>query len=73
MIGLVTQMTNVKPGDRFSKIGALRTVWVVEGRAPTPNELPPHVYLVDESDPHHRVTLSISALLDRRMYRRVAE
>jgi hypothetical protein len=66
-------MTNVELGDRFAKIGAISSVWVVEGLAPTPHGLPQHVFLVDESDPHHRVTMSISALSDGRMYRKVKE
>ena len=66
-------MTNVKPGDRFTKNSSHSTVWVVESYAPTSQGLPPHVYLVDESDTHHRVTISISALLDGGMYTKVEE
>ncbi len=63
-------MREVNQGDRFTKIGDHGPVWVVSGSAPIPADLPPHLYLFDEVNPRHRITIAKSALLDRRLYQR---
>ena len=63
-------MREVKPGDRFTKIGDRGPVWVVSGPAPIRTNLPPHLSLIDEANPRRRITIAKSALLDSRLYQR---
>ena len=64
----------VRLGDRFGKIGELfegtQTTWQVWQ---TVNFVDiPHAKLIQEEPPHRVVTVSLSTLLDKRFYRRLA-
>ncbi len=65
---------DVRADDRFAKVTdlleAAQTVWVVVHPVDLPG-LPRHVKLIREDEPHHAVTVALSALLDRRLYRRL--
>lgn len=60
--------------ERFAKVTELleaaQTVWVVWHMVELPG-LPKHVKLIQESDPNRVVTVALSALADRRLYRRL--
>jgi hypothetical protein len=62
----------IQPGDRFIKLDNTSSVWVAESVLERP-DLPVHVRLIRADDPHRMITLSVSALLDRRLYRRTAK
>jgi hypothetical protein len=65
---------DVRADDRFAKVTdlleAAQTVWVVVHPVDLPG-LPRHIKLIREDEPHHAVTVALSALLDRRLYRRL--
>jgi hypothetical protein len=65
---------DVRADDRFAKVTdlleAAQTVWVVIHPVDIPG-LPRHIKLVREDEPHRAVTVALSALLDRRLYRRL--
>ena len=65
---------SVRLGDRFGKIGELfegtQTTWQVWQTVDFVNM--PHVKLIQEEPPHRVVTVSLSTLLDKRFYRRLA-
>lgn len=64
----------IRPNDRFVKVAELleaaQTVWVVWHFIEQPG-LPRHVRLIQENDPKRSVTVAVSALTDRRLYRRL--
>ena len=60
----------VRPGDRFMKVGGQVTM-VVRRLLELPNCLHPHAQLVSEQARSRTTTLSVSALLDRRLFRPV--
>lgn len=66
---------HVQPYDRFVKVAELleaaQTVWTVWQTIDLPG-LPAHVKLVQERSPHRSLTVSVSALTDRRYYRSIA-
>lgn len=61
-------------GDRFGKIGELfegtQTTWQVWQTVDFVDM--PHAKLIQEEPPHRVVTVSVSTLLDKRFYRRLA-
>ncbi len=59
--------TAVRLGDRLIKVGRARPVFVVRRMADCP-DLPPHVQGASEAKGRRRQTVSVSALLDRRLY-----
>lgn len=65
---------DVRADDRFAKVTdlleAAQTIWVVVHPVDLPG-LPRHIKLIRENEPHHAVTVALSALLDRRLYRRL--
>ncbi len=65
---------DVRADDRFAKVTdlleAAQTVWIVVHPVDLPG-LPRHIKLIREDEPHHAVTVALSALLDRRLYRRL--
>ena len=65
---------DVRADDRFAKVTdlleAAQTVWIVVHPVDLPG-LPRHVKLIREDEPHRAVTVALSALLDRRLYRRL--
>ena len=62
----------IQPGDRFIKLDNANSIWVAESILERP-DLPVHVRLIRADDPHRVITLSVSALLDRRLYRRATK
>jgi hypothetical protein len=64
----------VRIGDRFGKVAELfdgtRTTWRVWGTVDFVDM--PHVKMIQEEPPHRIVTVSLSTLLDKRYYRRLA-
>ncbi len=62
----------IQPGDRFIKLDNTSSVWVAESILARPH-LPVHVRLIRADDPHRVITLSVSALLDKRLYRRATK
>ena len=61
----------IQPGDRFSRVENAASIWVAETILER-SDLPPHVRLTREDNPYRVITVSISALLDKRLYCRVA-
>ncbi|MBL8660916.1 MAG: hypothetical protein JNM75_14310 [Rhodospirillales bacterium] len=65
---------DIRASERFAKVTELlataQTVWVVWHTVELPG-LPKHVKLIQESDPNRVVTVALSALADRRLYRRL--
>jgi hypothetical protein len=65
---------DVRADDRFAKVTdlleAAQTVWIVVHPVDLPG-LPRHIKLIREDEPHRAVTVALSALLDRRLYRRL--
>lgn len=65
---------DVRADDRFAKVTdlleAAQTVWVVVHPVDIPG-LPRHIKLIREDEPHRAVTVALSALIDRRLYRRL--
>lgn len=60
----------VKVGDRFIKVGQYQTAaWVVNRIFQLPSE-PPHAHLEKEGDSLDSITVSLSALVDARLFRR---
>lgn len=66
------RIRHIQPYDRFVKVvellEAAQTVWTVWQTIDLPG-LPTHVKLVQERAPHRTLTVSVSALADRRYYR----
>lgn len=69
-----TRSRGVRSGDRFGKVAELfqgtQTVWRVWGTVDFVDMA--HVKLIQEEPPHRIVTVSLSTLLDKRFYRRLA-
>lgn len=65
---------DIRPNERFAKVAELlvaaQTVWVVWHVVDLPG-LPKHVKLIQEDAPHRVVTVALSAVADRRLYRRL--
>ncbi|NVK19053.1 MAG: hypothetical protein HWE30_10180 [Methylocystaceae bacterium] len=62
---------HIQPGDRFVKVGHPDTVWIATRLIELPN-LPMHVHLMNERDDLEMQTLSEVALIDRKLYQKVA-
>ena len=69
-----TRSKEVRSGDRFGKVTELfqgtQTIWRVWGTVDFVDMA--HVKLIQEEPPHRIVTVSLSTLLDKRFYRRLA-
>lgn len=61
----------INPGDRFSKVSDPGTVWIAVQEAPLAQGMPPHIYLANEKIPSRRIMMAQSALLDKRLFKRV--
>jgi hypothetical protein len=61
----------IQPGDQFSQVEYTALIWIAETILERPN-FPPHVRLTRADNPYRVITVSVSALLDKRLYRRVA-
>jgi len=59
----------VNPGDRFAKVGTMKILTVV-CLADLPHH-PPHAVLMGEWQHTGKFLISVSALLDTKLYRRV--
>ena len=62
--------TDVNINDRYVKIGAPQIVWIVT-RILDLTDAVPHVALVQEGKPNRQITLSIPALFDPTIYRKI--
>lgn len=62
----------IHPGDRFCRAGNLESVWIAETVIERP-DLPPHIRLTRADNPYRVITVSVSALLDKRLYRRLSQ
>lgn len=64
----------VETNDRFMKVTEVledtRNVWLVSHKLDLAG-LPPHVRIIDERAPQRSLTVSVSALLDKRLYHRL--
>lgn len=61
----------IQPGDQFSRAENADSIWIAETILER-SDLPPHVRLTRADNPYRVITVSVSALLDKRLYRRVA-
>ena len=68
--GFEVTKPEIKIGDSFIKTENPGTVWVVRKFVDYP-ELPRHVELKPEGDINRKITLSVSALMDRNLLQRV--
>ncbi len=72
--GSAKRTRGVRNGDRFAKVTELfdgtQTTWRVWGTLDFVDM--PHVKLIQEEPPHRIVTVSLSTLLDKRFYHRLA-
>jgi hypothetical protein len=64
----------VEVNDRFMKVTDVlddtRNIWLVSHKLDLAG-LPPHVRIIDERAPQRSLTVAVSALLDKRLYRRL--
>ena len=60
----------IEPGDRYIKVDAPNIIWVVSHTVDVADPVP-HVRLVQEGSANRKITLSISALQDKSIYKRV--
>lgn len=64
----------VEVNDRFMKVTEVlddtRNIWLVTHKLDLAG-LPPHVRIIDERAPQRSLTVAVSALLDKRLYRRL--
>jgi len=65
------KQVNVQEGDRFLRAENPGTVWVVL-RAVEFDGLPLHYQIAPEQGEHPKLTFSVSALMDRQYFQRVA-
>ena len=68
--GMSVKKHSVEIGDCFVKPGAPGTVWVVQ-RIVNYSGLPLHAILKSRGRLNREIVLSVSALVDRRMYQRI--
>ena len=60
----------IEPGDRYVKVDAPNIVWVV-GEPNNAADIIPHVSLVQEGTANRKITLSIPALQDASIYKKI--
>jgi hypothetical protein len=68
---MASKNTAVEAGDRYIKIDAPNIVWVV-GQSLNDVDPVPHVSLVQEGTTNRKITLSVSALQDKSIYKKIA-
>lgn len=62
----------VNTGDRFKMHGKIDTVWVVKKLLEI-SDMPPHLHITPENENDGRVlTYAVSAILDERLFNRLA-
>jgi hypothetical protein len=62
--------STISPGDRYIKVDAPNIIWVV-GKPLNVADPVPHVRLVQEGTTNRKITLSISALQDKTIYKKI--
>ena len=62
--------TSIKVGDEFIKSEVPNTVWVVKQLVEFPG-LVPHAELISQGFNRRTITLSLNALADQNLYRRI--
>lgn len=63
----------IQPGDRFVRVGKVKTVWVVK-RLLSLQDMPRHVHICADKKADHRIlTFSESALLDKNFFEPLRE
>jgi hypothetical protein len=62
--------SHIEPGDKYIKADAPNIIWVVSRPLDVADPVP-HVRLVQEGAANRQITLSVSALQDSRMYKKV--
>ena len=67
------QDTTIMPGDKFTRVGIPRTVWVVMGEANLAQAMPPHFQLAHAMMRSRTIMMSRSALLDNNLFKRVED
>ena len=60
----------ITPGDRYIKVDAPNIIWAVSQRLNVANPVP-HVRLVQEGTTNRKITLSVSALQDASIYKKI--
>ncbi len=69
---MVAIKEGIKLGDHFAKVDAPTKPWVVMRFLTMTNPIP-HVQLHQKGKSNRQITLSVAALSDKRLYRRVDE
>jgi len=64
--------TSIKVGDKFIKPEVPKMVWVVNRLVEIPG-MPPHAKLIVQGRLNQSMTLSLDALTDQILYRRIEE
>ena len=60
----------IEVGDRYVKVDAPNIIWIVSHPLDVADPVP-HVRLVQEGSANRKITLSVSALQDAKMHRKV--
>ena len=60
----------VQTGDRYAKVDAPNIIWIVS-KSLNIDDSVPHVILVQEGATNRKITLSISALEDASIYKKI--
>ena len=62
----------VQTGDRYAKVDAPNIIWIVS-KSLNIDDSVPHVHLVQEGATNRKITLSISALEDTSIYKKIED
>jgi len=62
----------ILPGDVFRKSGKFESLWVVLRDVRLSGDFPPHVHLANINAPDRPLTFANAALVDRKLFERVA-
>jgi hypothetical protein len=66
----VEKNLNVEINDQFVKVGVPHIIWIVSRILDLADAIP-HVSLVQEGKPTRQITLSVLALLDSTIYKKI--
>ena len=67
---MAVKKSMIKLGDRYVKVDAPNIIWVVSKPLNAADSVP-HVLLVQEGTTNRKITLSISALQDTSIYKKI--
>ncbi len=67
---MASKNTTIEVGDRYVKVDAPDIIWVVSDPLNVADPVP-HVRLVQEGATNRKITLSVSALQDAKMHKKV--